>query len=531
MPRPIRFKCLVLALLLALACACQKPGAPSPLPGSESEPPTHAAQALSDMLMAAELYEVYCGGVDFDGVGYEAVVSFAYGWLARQDLLGGFAKTDAEGESCYTLPQPTAEALCGLFFGVDIAARGEQYALDYYPAYDVPPPYALKGPDALPPPEGDGGYLLTFARVRPDGNTLREVLYRFVPVVLQEEPAGPIGDIHHKGDTVWRIAAVTNLSPSAPSPAQYEAVRIETVDALLGMAAAINSGDRQAQQKRYLLECDLDLEGVPFTPIGTNRPLLPDDIRDDRPLGFNAVFDGQGHAIRNLSVALTPPGSPESPLIGGFFSVIGPDGDVQGLTLENASVSTPVTVLPAAAELATGLLAGRCMGRVSDCHVSGRVAGGYQTGGFAGVIGNYENGDTARFARVTGCTASVSAAGDSELGGFAGTLHGAFVSDCRAEGEVIAVSGQLYGAPRAIGGFCGFSVEGYIEGCDASATVQTVLPGTWVGAFIGYNQGGVAASRYNLDKAPYLKAVGYTHPNAAGEITAYSSNVKPLGPV
>lgn len=525
MPRPNRLVPIALSALLALFSACQKPAA-TVIP-SESEPSAPAADALPDMLLAAETYEAYCGGVDFDGAGYEAVVSYAYGWLARQDLLDGFAKTDAAGEICYTLPQPTVEALCSLFFGVDITAQGEQYALDYYRAYDAALLYRLKGPDKLPPYDGDGGYLLTLSRVTPSG-TLRDVRYRFVPIVLEEEPIDPISRLHHKGDTVWRIAAVTNLSQPAPSPEQYEAVRIATVDALLDMAAAINSGDRQAQQKRYLLECDLDLEGVPFTPIGTNQPLLPDDVRDDRLLGFNAVFDGQGHTIRNLKVTLTPPDSPESPLIGGFFSVIGPDGAVQGLTLQNASVRAPVTAPPAAATLATGLLAGACMGEVSDCHVSGQVAGSYQTGGFAGVVGNYADGDPARFARVTGCTVKVSAAGDSELGGFAGAINGAILSDCRAEGDIIAVSGKIYGAPRAIGGFCGFSVEGQIDGCDVSVSVETALPGSWIGAFIGYNQGSVTDSRYNLDKAPYLKPAGYNHPISSSDIAAYSVNVKPL---
>lgn len=525
MLRPIRLKTLALAVLLALVCACQKPGAIVAPLGSE---PSAPVQALPDMLLTAEIYEAYCGGADFDGTVYEAAVGYAYGWLARHDLLGGFAKTDASGLTCYALPQPTAEALCDMFFGVDIAAQGEQYALDYYPDYDAALPYALNGPDMLPPPESDGSYTLIFSRVTPEGDMLRGVRYRFAPVTLQQEPIDPISRLHHKGDSVWRIVAVTNLSESALSREQYESVRIATVDELLDMAAAINSGDLQAQQKRYLLEADLDLEGVPFTPIGANRPLLANDIRDGRSPGFNAVFDGQGHIIRNLSVRLTPPDSPESPLIGGFFSVIGPGGIVKNLTLENAFVSTPVTALPAAAEISTGLLAGQCMGQVSDCLVSGSVAGSYQTGGFAGVIGNYADGDPASFARVTGCTAKVSVAGDSELGGFAGTLHGAIVSGCKAEGEVITVSSQLYGAPRAVGGFCGFSVEGRIDGCDTSVYVQTTQPNTWVGAFVGYNQGSATGSRYNLDKAPYLKPVGFIYQNAVSEVTAYSANVKPL---
>ncbi len=528
MLRPIRLKYLLPAVLLVMACACQKPGASVPPP--VSQPAASTAQTLSDMLLAAEIYEAYCGGSDFDGSGYENAVSYAYGWLAQKNLLGGFAKTDASGQSYYALPQPTAEGLCSLFLGVDIAAHGEQYQLDYYAGYDTALPYTLNDPATLPPPEGDGSYLLTFTRTAPDGGVLRSVRYRFVPVALQVEPVDPVSRVYHKGDTVWQLAAATNLSEPAPPKAQYEPVRIATVDELLAMAAAINSGDRQAQQKCYLLEADLDLEGVPFTPIGINRPLLTNDIRDDRPIGFNAVFDGQGHTIRNLSVTLASPDSPDVPLIGGFFAVIGPGSEVQNLTLENASVSTPVVLPPAASEVATGLLAGICTGQVSNCHVSGKVTGSYQTGGFAGVIGNYSDGDESAFARITDCTAQVSVAGDSELGGFAGTLHGAILTGCKVEGEVLAVSGQLYGAPRAIGGFAGFSVEGRVHNCEASTYVKTMLSSEWVGAFMGYNQGSITGSRYNLDKAPYWDPVDAIYNNAPSEVDAYSANVKPLKP-
>ncbi|WMJ83494.1 GLUG motif-containing protein [Oscillospiraceae bacterium LTW-04] len=524
-----RLRSFLLAALLILACACQKPGTSSSQPAPEV--PSPASSALSDMLFAAEIYEDYCGGLDWDGTDYSATVGYAYGWLLKNDLLDALAKDDTQGETLYTLPQPIAEVICDLYFGVDIAPKNEQYALTYSTAYDdVTPPYVLKGPTELPAPEADGSYLLTLARVTPDGDTLRSVRYHFVPKVLQEELTAPVSRVHHKNDTVWQLAAVTNLSEPALPKAQYKTVRISTVDELLQMASAVNSGDRQAQQKRYLLEADLDLEGISFPTIGVNRPLLPNDIRDDSPQGFNAVFDGQGYTIRNVSITLTAPESPDAPLVGGFFSVIGPGGEVQNLTLENASVSTPVTAPPAAGEVATGLLAGRCMGQVSDCHVSGKVVGYYKTGGFAGFIGNYQHGDEASFARVTNCTAKVSVAGDSELGGFAGSLHGAILSDCTVEGDVVAVSGQIYGAPRAIGGFCGFSVEGRVENCEASVYVKTMLPAEWVGAFMGYNQGAIINSRYNLDKAPYWEPVDVIYNNAISEVTAFSSNVKPLCP-
>lgn len=537
MPRSIRFHPLALAALLVLVCACQKPGASV----SPSEPAAPTVSALPDMLSAAMIYEKYCLGQDFDGVDYKVTVDYAYGWLQESSLLESVAvkgpqsgAADALPQSgivTYILPQSTAETLCAVFFGVNIAPNGEQYALEYDPVYDAALPYTLTGPSDLPEPENDGCYALTFVRTAPDGRVLRRVCYRFAPVVLQSAPESPLDRVYRQGDTVWQIAEVTNLSEMVIPQAQFETVHISTADELLSMAKAINAGDRSAQQKRYLLEADLDLASIPFTPIGTNRPLLQNDIRDDSPLGFNAVFDGQDHTISNLAMTLQSPESPVSPLIGGFFAVIGEGGTVQHLTLENAAVSTPVSEPPAASQVATGLLAGSCMGQVSDCHVSGKVAGSYQTGGLAGIIGNFSNrGAEASTARVTGCTATVSVAGDSELGGFVGALRGAVISDCRAGGEVVAVSKQLFGVPKAIGGFCGFSVAGQVVNCDASVYVSTKFSAEWIGAFMGCNQGAVTGSRYNLDKAPIWEAVGATPNGALYEVTPYSTNVKPITP-
>lgn len=204
---------------------------------------------------------------------------------------------------------------------------------------------------------------------------------------------------------------------------------------------------------------------------------------------------------------------------------------MKNLTLKNAKVSIPLREAPTASAVMTGLLAGNCEGDITNCHVSGKVTGSYQTGGLAGSIGHYtDSGEEEFFARVTDCTANVSVTGDSEIGAFAGTLHGAFISGCKAEGEVIAASGEIYGAPRSVGGFCGFSVEGQVDNCEASVYVKTLLPSEWVGAFMGYNQGLIKNSRYNLDKAPYWDAVDVIYNGAASEVTAFSENVKPVTP-
>lgn len=521
---------LMIIIMLFLICSCQMTKESSSQP-AQSEP-SASETLLADMLSSATLFESECGGQDFDGSDYTVTIGFPYGWLRQNDLRQSFTREDEYGETTCTLPQPIVEELCSIYFGVDISPENEQYDLTYYQMYDneFPLAYTLKAPSALPAPESDGSYIITFDRTTESGGSLRKVSYHFVPIALENEPSAPINSIYHKGDTIWRISSVKNISATMLPQEQFETVNISTVEELLQMASAINSGDRAAQQKRYLLASDLDLEGVPFCPIGTNQPVLPNDVRDDSPTGFNAIFDGQGHTISNLSISLTSPVNPESPLIAGFFATIGEEGEVGNLTIKNAKVSTPLLEAPTASSVMTGLLAGCIEGDVTNCHVSGKVIGSFQTGGLAGSIGYCNIDGKELFAKVTDCTANVSITGYSELGAFAGNLHGAFVSGCKAEGEVIAAAGNLTGTPRSIGGFCGLSLLGNIDDCEASVYVKTMMTAECVGAFMGYNEGSITNSRYNLDKAPNWNAVDEIFKGAVSEVTAFSENVKPIAP-
>ena len=69
-------------------------------------------------------------------------------------------------------------------------------------------------------------------------------------------------------------------------------------------ALRVNSGDSMAG-KYVALDADLDLEGAVFTPIGTSN-LTP----------FAGTFDGQGHTLLNLNIAL------EGTFYGGLFGYL-----------------------------------------------------------------------------------------------------------------------------------------------------------------------------------------------------------------
>ncbi|MEG1774302.1 MAG: hypothetical protein RR320_05565, partial [Oscillospiraceae bacterium] len=246
---------------------------------------------------------------------------------------------------------------------------------------------------------------------------------------------------------------------------------------------------------------------------GTNERLMPfEDFRDPTRAGFNAVLDGQGHTIRNLTVSVSAPVAPERPLYGGLFARIGERGMVKNLILKDCTVTLPMKWVPEANDSAAGLLAGRVDGTVSGVTVSGSVTGNAQIGGLAGIIGGYDVGG----AQVSDCRAEqVLVSGNGTVGGFAGLIHGGRVTRCAVTGEVRAIPNLAKETPGAIGGFAGHAIEAkLVADCASSVTIKTMVTSSWVGAFMGgcEGRGGtVYTNRYDLTKAPGWKIIDYSY--------------------
>lgn len=106
--------------------------------------------------------------------------------------------------------------------------------------------------------------------------------------------------------------AVKPAEASAPQPedAEEETISIATADDLLALAESCTL-DAWSQDKRVVLEADLDLTGLDFTPIAT----------------FGGTFSGNGHTIRGLTItdALSP---------AGLICTLQPTGRVEDLSVE-----------------------------------------------------------------------------------------------------------------------------------------------------------------------------------------------------
>ncbi len=154
-----------------------------------------------------------------------------------------------------------------------------------------------------------------------------------------------------------------------------------------------------------------------------------------RPIGgkdgyggrFNAIFDGNGHALVNLYVNRTTR-SEEQPAVG-LFGYAGYSAIIRNTGIVNASVAGLEKV---------GALAGRNMGEISDSYVTGSVSVHDNRAG--GLVGENEG-----VIISSGAAVSMSCGEhDNNVGGLAGWNYGT-ISDSYATGNVSCASSDFLG--------------------------------------------------------------------------------------
>lgn len=265
-----------------------------------------------------------------------------------------------------------------------------------------------------------------------------------------------------------------NSAESAPNEAASDmvfdtadAVHISTTEDLLTFAENC-SVDTWSQGKIFLLDDDLQLDGIAFTPIPS----------------FGGTFVGQGHTISGLSVS---GGSSHM----GLFRYIQEDGAVYQLSVSgSATAESPHSGL--------ALLAGVNYGVIGNCHVSGNISGNEKTGSVAGI--NESTGV------IMDCSASGSVSGKHLIGGIAGENLGSISGSqnyCNvniiAEDNHIDLSSidldaaltdilttENAASVTDIGGITG-SNSGVIRACVNDGSVGY--------PHVGYNIGGIAGSQ------------------------------------
>lgn len=474
-------------LMLFTACGAQ------PESGAELFRPEQSAPAvleenieeISAVLMQdyVQIYETYCGGAEFDAdtPSAKAMRNFAYGWVKEQNLLDAFAVYKGADIQHYVLPSHETGLFCKTVFGqapaLDMAVSNLRFDADFTELFPTP---QLKIADCEKTP--DGGWRLVVNRSL-DERDYYPAEYVFAPAIYPDEVSHFLEGKSQQ--TLWRFVSVRNL-PMPQKGKNAQVVKINTAEQLTDLADVVNSGDWDYQNNVYLLESDLDMQGIDFTPIGLYDA---SDPRDPAPKGFCTTFDGQGHTLHNLSVSG-----------GGLFAGIGKNGFVANLNLQSAVINAkPETD-------ASGGIAGWISGgSISKCTVSGTITGSDIAGGIVGLVQN---------SVVQGCRADVTVTGNGVLGGLTGIIEGSgsTLIDCTVTGEVTGQTPYI-----ALGGFAGKFMEGTIDRGIVSVSVngsaQQDCIGSFIGIAIGKNgsySGNWVGCFYDIDAAGTLPIAGLT---------------------
>lgn len=181
-----------------------------------------------------------------------------------------------------------------------------------------------------------------------------------------------------------------------------------SVDGLKWLSTETNTNNNQFSGYTVKLTSDVDLNGVVWTPIGTNKAFL-------------GTFDGGNKTISNLTVKVTD----DKNSAGLFGNVI---GNIKNVKLSNVNIS---------GHYKAGAVVGSIYGNIENCHVDGgkilstpnsQKNNANNVGGIVGYVS--ENSKTGY--SVTNCTVNnLDITAYRSVGGIAGRLMtGAKVENC-----------------------------------------------------------------------------------------------------
>ena len=263
------------------------------------------------------------------------------------------------------------------------------------------------------------------------------------------------------------LMAVTLLfTLAAPAALAAEStVTIKTAEDLAELSRNCTL-DTWSQGKTVILENDLDLHSIDFTPIPT----------------FSGTFQGNGHTISGLT--LTGSGN-----VRGLFRYIQNGATVQDLTVTG-------TIHPNGHQDDLGLLAGSNAGRILNCIASGTVMGDNRIGGLVGI--NETGGE------LVGCAFSGSVTGKHSTAGVVGENRGT-LTRCSNSGSInthdleddpktdytnLAQLNSMENVPAYtdVGGVAGYS-KGTIQSCSNSGSVGYDQIGYNIGGIVGRSTG------------------------------------------
>ena len=250
------------------------------------------------------------------------------------------------------------------------------------------------------------------------------------------------------------------------------------------LASSVNSGETY-EEKNFVLTANIDLNGLPWTPIANSF--------SDALLGgsnyriFAGNFDGNGYTISKVSI-----GSETTPFESDVFGLFGAtEGKISNLNLDTVSIHGVAKITSGYVIGPAGGLVGYSAGSIENCHVTGLtmdmnaqdggIAGAYWIGGLVGALDGTQ--------LINECSVSGSITentGKGSIGGLIGELgKAAKITYSRSDVTVNVKADPRGGAD--VGGFIGkgngkTDAETVIRNCYATGNVTG---GAYTGGFAG----------------------------------------------
>ena len=251
------------------------------------------------------------------------------------------------------------------------------------------------------------------------------------------------------------------------------------------LASSVNSGETY-EEKNFVLTANIDLNGLPWTPIANSFSDALLGGSDYRVFAGN--FDGNGYTISNVSI-----GSETTPLESDVFGLFGAtEGKISNLNLDTVSICgiAKIASIGAVVGFAGGLV-GYSGGSIENCHVTGLTmdmsapsnvyAAAYWVGGLVGALDGTQ--------LINECSVSGSItekAGKGSIGGLIGELGKAAKITYSRSNVTVNVKADSRGGAD-VGGFIGkgngkTDAETVIRNCYATGNVTG---GAYAGGFAG----------------------------------------------
>ena len=262
---------------------------------------------------------------------------------------------------------------------------------------------------------------------------------------------------------------------------------ISTTDELIALVETINNettADEDGHaENRYNIELsnDIDITGIEWQPIGC--------VSGSRNVFFNGVFNGNGHAIKGLTIKRENVNADANKYVG-LFSRVGSKTQIKNLTLESPSI-TGFQSVDALTRSANG-------GTVENCHIrNAQISGTNKIGGLIGNLAfpTLEPGETRAIGTtVTNCSVTGNLEATSNtVGGIIG--DGSYsipepltsITACWFDGNITSAKGNIGGI---IGYVYGITVS--ITASYSSGTFKTGKPtygDAVIGGILGYHTG------------------------------------------